>query len=215
MGGVFASPNLALYSYTHQNPVKFVDPDGNEPGVPDFTAYGAAGGTVIGAVIGGAGGGTLGLGCGPAAVACSPAAGTAGATAGAAAGLYVGTVIGAGFDLAEDFFHWAGNMFNESSEGDDSSGSGSKGRTSEEEALNDIIKDLTNDGRKPLSSDDADAALELGDELGLGTRDDRGEKGDKKGEGQNHWEGGDHIHIEKIRVRKGGSHIKADPPPEG
>ena len=87
-----------------------------------------------------------------------------------------------------------------------------KGRTSEEEALNDIIKDLTNDGRKPLTSDDADAGLELGDELGLDTRDDRGEKGDKKGEGKNHWEGGDHIHIEKIRVRKGGSHIKADPP---
>ena len=31
MGGVYHSPNLAMYSYTHQNPVKFTDPDGNSP----------------------------------------------------------------------------------------------------------------------------------------------------------------------------------------
>jgi RHS repeat-associated protein len=29
--GVYGSPNLALYSYTYQNPVKLADPDGNSP----------------------------------------------------------------------------------------------------------------------------------------------------------------------------------------
>jgi len=30
MGGVQNSKNLAMYTYSHQNPVKYVDPDGNE-----------------------------------------------------------------------------------------------------------------------------------------------------------------------------------------
>jgi hypothetical protein len=30
MGGVYNALNLGLYSYTHLNPIKFVDPDGNE-----------------------------------------------------------------------------------------------------------------------------------------------------------------------------------------
>jgi RHS repeat-associated protein len=31
MGGVFNSPNLGVYTYAHQNPVKLTDPDGNNP----------------------------------------------------------------------------------------------------------------------------------------------------------------------------------------
>ena len=31
MGGVFTSANLGLYTYTHQNPVRLIDPDGNAP----------------------------------------------------------------------------------------------------------------------------------------------------------------------------------------
>ncbi|MDY6930099.1 MAG: colicin E3/pyocin S6 family cytotoxin, partial [Pseudomonadota bacterium] len=115
MGGVFVSQNLSLYSYTHQNPVKFVDPDGNEPGVPDFTIAGAATGTAVGGVIGAAGGGTLGLACGPGAPACSTAGGVGGAIAGGEAGLLVGTAIGAGFDLVEDFVFSLDQVFNQSS----------------------------------------------------------------------------------------------------
>jgi hypothetical protein len=47
MGGVFNSHNLAVYAYTHQNPVKLVDPDGKETQVIitkdyliDFTVFG-------------------------------------------------------------------------------------------------------------------------------------------------------------------------------
>ncbi len=31
MGGVFNSGNLNLFAYTHQNPIKYVDPDGKAP----------------------------------------------------------------------------------------------------------------------------------------------------------------------------------------
>jgi len=89
-----------------------------------------------------------------------------------------------------------------------------KRRTSEEEALEDIIVDITDDGRTPLSSDDGDAAIDLGKELGLDPKDHRGDKGKKKDSDENHWKGGDHIHIDKIRVRDGKTHIRADPPPE-
>jgi RHS repeat-associated protein len=47
-GGVYNSSNLAVFTYTHQNPVKFTDPDGELP----FLAVTAG----IGAVVGGAAG---------------------------------------------------------------------------------------------------------------------------------------------------------------
>ena len=69
-------------------------------------------------------------------------------------------------------------------------------------SLNDLIKDLTNDGRKPLSADDAGAAIDLGKELGIpGIRDDRG---------TDHWQGGPHIHIPQSGVGDG-KHIPALP----
>lgn len=39
MGGVFNAANLGLYAYAHHNPVKFLDPDGNEVVVKDGTVY--------------------------------------------------------------------------------------------------------------------------------------------------------------------------------
>ncbi|ALG68940.1 hypothetical protein [Beggiatoa leptomitoformis] len=67
-----------------------------------------------------------------------------------------------------------------------------------------IDKD-TNGGRKPLSPDDAEAAMDLAKGLGLPVRDDR--KAD-------HWKGGPHIHIgegkTKINLDKG-DHIPALP----
>jgi RHS repeat-associated protein len=70
-------------------------------------------------------------------------------------------------------------------------------------SLNDLINDLTNGGRKPLSADDADAAIDLGKELGIpGVRDDRD---------TDHWEGGPHIHIPGTGI----GHIPADPQPQG
>ena len=66
-------------------------------------------------------------------------------------------------------------------------------------SLNDLINDLTNGGRKPLSSDDAKAAIDLGNEIGIpGIRDDRD---------TNHWEGGPHIHIPGTGI----GHIPAEP----
>jgi len=39
MGGVFNSGNLAGFTYTHQNPVKYVDPDGNEISIDAFNSF--------------------------------------------------------------------------------------------------------------------------------------------------------------------------------
>lgn len=68
-------------------------------------------------------------------------------------------------------------------------------------SLNDLINDLTNGGRKPLSADDADAAIDLGNEIGIpDIRDDRD---------TSHWAGGPHIHIPGTGI----GHIPADPQP--
>lgn len=47
-------------------------------------------------------------------------------------------------------------------------------------------------GRKPRFAEDADAAVETGAELEFEVKDDTDE---------NHWDGGPHIHIEKIKPR--------------
>ncbi|MEO3430531.1 RHS repeat-associated core domain-containing protein [Pelagibius sp. CAU 1746] len=65
-------------------------------------------------------------------------------------------------------------------------------------ALNDLINEATNGGRKPLSSDDADTIIDWANEQGIGgVRDDRG---------TGHWEGGDHIHVPGSGIR----HIPAN-----
>ena len=58
--------------------------------------------------------------------------------------------------------------------------------TPDQQALGELIRDVTNGGRKPLSNDDADTILDWGRETGLGGRDDRD---------TDHWQGGPHIHI--------------------
>ena len=47
-GGVFNPMNNAVYTFSYQNPVKYVDPDGECP-----NCITAAGGTLVGAIIGG------------------------------------------------------------------------------------------------------------------------------------------------------------------
>lgn len=56
----------------------------------------------------------------------------------------------------------------------------------DQEALDDIIKDVTNRGNKPVSDTDADTLLDWGKEVGSDVRDDRD---------ADHWVGGPHIHI--------------------
>lgn len=51
MGGVFASPNLNLYAYSHQNPVKFSDPDGNMAQCAAGLATGPAAPVVVGGCV--------------------------------------------------------------------------------------------------------------------------------------------------------------------
>ncbi|WP_444923581.1 RHS repeat-associated core domain-containing protein [Microbulbifer sp. DLAB2-AF] len=62
-----------------------------------------------------------------------------------------------------------------------------KRHSPDQQALNDLINDLTYGGRLPLSGSDADTILDWADELGIeGARDDRG---------KDHWAGGEHIHV--------------------
>ncbi|GEM_PF-654005 len=56
-----------------------------------------------------------------------------------------------------------------------------------------------------LSADDAEAVIDLGDELGLNPRDDR------YGEKAKHWKEGPHIHIDGCNLDKSRDHIPALP----
>ena len=58
--------------------------------------------------------------------------------------------------------------------------------TPDQQALGDLVRDVTNGGRKPLSGKDADTILDWGRESGLGVRDDRN---------ADHWTGERHIHV--------------------
>jgi RHS repeat-associated protein len=59
----------------------------------------------------------------------------------------------------------------------------------EEQALQDIVSDITSDGHTAISNDDADALMDLAKGIGKGVRDDRG---------TDHFVNGDHIHIQGI-----------------
>jgi len=60
MGGVFNSGNLAGFTYTHQNPVKYVDPDGNAAALPLLRpALSVIGKETAGSLIGMTSGGLL------------------------------------------------------------------------------------------------------------------------------------------------------------
>jgi RHS repeat-associated protein len=58
--------------------------------------------------------------------------------------------------------------------------------TPDQQALGDLVRDVTNGGRKPLSNGDADTVLDWSKEVGLPVRDDRN---------SSHWVGGPHIHV--------------------
>ncbi len=101
--------------------------------------------------------------------------------------------------------YWIGKFFHEAADPEATADDGqtcpapTNEHDEERKALNDLLNDLTNQGNKPLTSDDADAALDLANELGIkGARDDRDEA---------HWEGGPHIHIPGSGIR----HIPARP----
>ncbi len=61
----------------------------------------------------------------------------------------------------------------------------------ERQALNDIIKELTQGDRK-LTNEEADVILDLAEELGIDARDNRGD---------DHWEGGSHIHVPQSGIK--------------
>jgi len=110
--------------------------------------------------------------------------GAFGGPVGAAIGAGIGVGLGLGLDI----------LMNQES---------SKEHSDEEKDLADMIDEDTNGGRKPLDADDTEAAIDLANELGLDTKDDRDE---------DHWLGGvSHIHIEKCRLKKSGDHIPALP----
>jgi RHS repeat-associated protein len=96
--------------------------------------------------------------------------------------------------------------------GADKAGTSGKKLSDQEQALQDMLNADTNGGRKPLSPDDAEAAMDLGKGLGLDVEDDR-LKAD-------HWKPNGvptpHIHMGRdvgraCRLGKSGDHIPASP----
>ena len=86
-----------------------------------------------------------------------------------------------------------GSQQDESSVDLPGSGASCPKQSPDRQALNDLINEQIQGGRRPLSDNDADQVLEWAKEQNIpGTRDDRGE---------GHWEGGDHIHVPQSGVR--------------
>ncbi len=95
-------------------------------------------------------------------------------------------------------------MLNEEVEGEESEDeSGKTGPHDEDEkALQDMLSGDTRRGKR-LSNDDADGYIDLANEIGNETRDDRG---------KGHWNGGEHIHIDRLRDGTGDTHIPTEQP---
>jgi len=106
-------------------------------------------------------------------------------------------------------------VLNEVAENDNDGQSDSEGKTvphsSEEKALQDMLTGDTRRGNR-LSNDDADAYIDLADEMGNETSDHRGENGRQAGGTENHWQGGAHIHIERMRSGTKDKHIPTEQP---
>jgi RHS repeat-associated protein len=98
-GNRFDPRNLNTFGYASQNPLAFVDPDGQESMKLTNTFWYGAGGFVGGWAVGSTAGVVGGLACGPGAPVCSTAGGASLGTAGAAIGGSGGLVIGFGVDL--------------------------------------------------------------------------------------------------------------------
>ncbi len=94
-------------------------------------------------------------------------------------------------------------------DGKESSGKKSGPHSSEERALQDMLTEDTRAGNL-LSNEDANAAMDLAEEMGNGTSDHRGENGRKNGKTENHWVGGEHIHIDRMRSGTKDTHIPTE-----
>ena len=100
-GNRFDPRNLNTFGYASQNPLAFVDPDGQELLRLTNTFMYGAGGLVGGWAFGSTAGVVGGLACGPGAPVCSSAGGASLGTAGAAIGGGSGLVIGFGVDIKD------------------------------------------------------------------------------------------------------------------
>jgi RHS repeat-associated protein len=197
----FASGDLNLYRYAFNNPVNLVDPFGlvvaSDYARLGLVAAGAAG--VAGAAGYSTGGQNSGLGSSIASIFQNIAdllSGisilASGSGGGSEGGSGTGTGGGSGADegAPEGDEASPSNPAGPAADGDAPSAQpGAEkqdlGHSEEREALNDLIKELTRGDRK-WTNEEADAILDLGRDLGIDVRDNRGES---------HWKGGSHIHV--------------------
>jgi RHS repeat-associated protein len=175
----FLGGGADLYAYCLSDPVNLVDPLGR--GVRG-AAMGAAVGMAVGVVLGtGETALTGGLG-----VVAAPAIVAASAATFALAG-HLGEELGLAIGGALDDLLTKASLANPCA----------KQHSPDRRALNELIDEVTQGGRRPLSESDADAVLDWADELGIqGARDDRA---------TDHWEKGPHIHVPGSGI----SHIPA------
>ena len=161
---------INLYAYAGNDPVNGMDPEGLGP---TGAAMGAGFGLAVGTVVA-TGETALTVGTGLVAVPIIVAGFTA-------LGAYTG-------HAAEELGYALGSVINSLLEAN-----ACPKNSPDQQALNDLIRDATLGGRRPLSNDDADTILQWADELGTpGARDDRN---------TTHWEGGPHIHIPGSGIR--------------